>query len=113
MERDRRKVLTIGLQAASQVKRIQTQTYFGRKVNKGCQYEPKDFMDEEKKESKQTRRMPWDQPNEELDKKQAEEEKKAQEAVIRLEKFIDRVAPNVEAALQSNEMINVFQDDFE
>jgi hypothetical protein len=56
--------------------------------------------------------MPWDEPNEELDKKMAEEAKAAQEAVTRLEKFIDRVAPNVEAALQSNEMINVFQDDF-
>jgi hypothetical protein len=33
-------------------------------------------------------------------------------AVERLEKFIDRVAYRVEASLQSNELINVFQDDF-
>ena len=31
----------------------------------------------------------------------------------RLEKFIGRVAPLIEEALQSNELINVFQDDFE
>lgn len=31
----------------------------------------------------------------------------------KLDKFIDRVAYRVEEALQSNELINVFQDDFE
>ena len=31
----------------------------------------------------------------------------------KLEKFIDKVAGRVEEALQSNELINVFQDDFE
>ena len=31
----------------------------------------------------------------------------------RLDVFIDRVAPRVERQLQSNEIINVFQDDFE
>ena len=31
----------------------------------------------------------------------------------RLEKFVDRVAYRIEEALQSNELINVFQDDFE
>ena len=31
----------------------------------------------------------------------------------KLDKFIDRVAFRVEEALQSNEIINVFQDDFE
>jgi hypothetical protein len=31
----------------------------------------------------------------------------------RLDKFIDRVAYRVEEALQSNELINVFQDDFD
>ena len=31
----------------------------------------------------------------------------------RLDKFIDKVAYRVEEALQSNELINVFQDDFE
>jgi hypothetical protein len=30
-----------------------------------------------------------------------------------LDKFIDKVAYRVEEALQSNELINVFQDDFE
>lgn len=30
-----------------------------------------------------------------------------------LESFLDRVAPLVEEALQSNEIIDVFQDDFE
>ena len=31
----------------------------------------------------------------------------------KLDKFIDKVAFRVEEALQSNEIINVFQDDFE
>ena len=31
----------------------------------------------------------------------------------KLDKFIDRVAYRIEEALQSNEIINVFQDDFE
>ncbi len=31
----------------------------------------------------------------------------------KLDKFIDKVAPRVERQLQSNEIINVFQDDFE
>jgi hypothetical protein len=31
----------------------------------------------------------------------------------KLDKFIDKVAYRVEEALQSNEIINVFQDDFE
>jgi hypothetical protein len=31
----------------------------------------------------------------------------------KLDKFIDRVAFRIEEALQSNEIINVFQDDFE
>ena len=31
----------------------------------------------------------------------------------KLEKFVDRVAYRIEEALQSNELINVFQDDFE
>lgn len=30
-----------------------------------------------------------------------------------LESFLDRVAPLVEESLQSNEIVNVFQDDFE
>jgi hypothetical protein len=40
----RKKVLEMGLQAASQIKRIQTQTYFGRSVNKACQYNADDFI---------------------------------------------------------------------
>lgn len=95
------------------MKRIQTQTYFGRAVNKACQYDPKDFNIDESATKKPTRRMPWDPPNEELDKKLAEEEKKAKDANTKMEKFVDRVAPYVEEALQSNEIINVFQDDFE
>ncbi len=31
----------------------------------------------------------------------------------KLEKFVDRVSYRIEEALQSNELINVFQDDFE
>ena len=31
----------------------------------------------------------------------------------RIEKFVDKVAYRIEEALQSNEIINVFQDDFD
>jgi hypothetical protein len=31
----------------------------------------------------------------------------------KLEKFVDKVAYRIEEALQSNEIINVFQDDFD
>jgi uncharacterized protein with gpF-like domain len=41
-----------------------------------------------------------------IDKNNAEE-------MLRMEKFFDKVAPRIEEALQSNELINVFQDDFE
>ena len=39
-----KKTLDIGLQAAHQMKRIQTQTYFGRSVNKSTMYDPADFQ---------------------------------------------------------------------
>ena len=39
-----KKVLDIVLQAAYKIKRIQTQTYFGRSVNKACVYDPNDFI---------------------------------------------------------------------
>jgi hypothetical protein len=81
-------------------------------VNKAVNYDPRDFMGDDNAPKKRTRRMPWEEPNEELDKRLAEEEKKAREAAVKLERFIDRTAPFVEAALQSNEIINVFQDDF-
>jgi hypothetical protein len=42
-----------------------------------------------------------------------EEQKQVEEMKDKLDKFIDRVAFRVEEALQSNEIINVFQDDFE
>ena len=41
--------LQIGLQAAHQIKRIQTQTYFGRSVNKSTMYDPADFQKKEEK----------------------------------------------------------------
>jgi predicted nucleotide-binding protein len=92
-----KKTLNIGLQAAHQMKRIQTQTYFGRSVNKSTMYDPADFQKKvEKKEVISD-----------------EDIKKAKVTQEKLDKFIDRVAFQVETALQSNEIINVFQDDFE
>ena len=79
------------------MKRIQTQTYFGRSVNKSTMYDPADFQKKvEKKEVVSD-----------------EDIKKAKQTQEKLDKFIDRVAFQVETALQSNEIINVFQDDFE
>ena len=86
----RKKVLEIGLQAANKMKDLETQTYFSRLVNKCVQYDPNDFI------------------------KKMEEFSKADTHINeKLDKFIDRVAYRVEEALQSNEIINVFQDDFE
>lgn len=80
------------------MKRIQTQTYFGRSVNKSTMYDPADFQKKDEKK----------------DEEQTEEDlKKAKTIQEGLEKFVDRVAYPVEQALQSNEIINVFQDDFE
>ena len=66
---------------------LSTQTYFNRSVNNSSQYNHKDFIDKIKDQSKDTD--------------------------AKLDKFIDRTSFRIEEALQSNELINVFQDDFE
>lgn len=83
-------VLDIALQAAKPMKTFSSQTYHNRSVNLNVEYNPKDFLNA----------MP------DIDKNNAEE-------MLRMEKFFDKVAPRIEEALQSNELINVFQDDFE
>lgn len=83
-------VLDIGLQAARQIKTFSSQTYHNRSVNLSVEYNPKDFLS--------------NMPN--IDKNNNEEMNK-------MEKFFEKVAPRIEEALQSNELINVFQDDFE
>lgn len=70
----------------------QSQTYFNRQVNKAVQYEPSDFLKEEVVEK----------PLEE------EEEQEGPTVTDKLNRFIDKVAPQIEEALQSNELINVF-----
>lgn len=80
------------------MKRLQTQTYFNRSVNKSTIYDPADFQ-------KKTNVKPTDLSDEDIKLQKLTAEK--------LDKFIDRVAFNIETALQSNEIINVFQDDFE
>lgn len=69
---------------------IQTQTYYNRSTNASTTYDAKDFYGEV-----------------------AAGLAKDQKLGKRLDAFIDRVAPRVERQLQSNEIINVFQDDFE
>jgi hypothetical protein len=76
-------VLSIGLQAASQIQELKTQTYFERSVNQSAQYRAEDFL----------------QGNTEL----TDSKSKAG-----LERFIDRVERLIEESLQSNEIINVF-----
>lgn len=73
------------------MKRFQAQTYFNRMVNKIVQYDPQDFLDKMKQQAQTSDATAND----------------------KLEKFVDRVAYRIEEALQSNELINVFQDDFE
>jgi dynein intermediate chain 3, axonemal len=58
-------------------------------VNFSGQYDPKDFVDKNK------------------------EGEMKEELFKSIDTFFDVVAPRVESALQSNELINVFQDDFE
>ena len=69
---------------------LQTQTYYNRSVNAITDYDPQDFIGQTIEALKNDAK---------LGKK--------------LDTFIDRVAPRVERQLQSNEIINVFQDDFE
>jgi hypothetical protein len=58
-------------------------------VNFTCQYNPKDFLDQNNVNSTDLN----------FNKQ--------------IETFFDHVIENVESSLQSNELINVFQDDFE
>lgn len=83
-------VLDIGLQAARPMKTFCAQTYHNRSVNLSAEYNPKDFISN----------MP------DIDKNNTE-------GMNKMEKFFEKVAPRIEEALQSNELINVFQDDFE
>ena len=69
---------------------LQTQTYYNRSVNAICQYRYDDFISEIKKAFENDDQMD-----------------------IKLDKFVDRVAKRIEEALQSNEIINVFDSDFE
>ena len=85
-----RRELEIGLQAANKMINTQTQTYYNRSVNAITCYDAQDFIGQT-----------------------AEALKNDNELHVRLDRFIDRVAPRVERQLQSNEIINVFQDDFE
>ena len=80
----------MGLQAARQINSFQSQTYHKRSVNASVQYRPEDFIEKIRQQSMLSG---------DLDQK--------------LDKFIDRIQYRVEEALQSNEIINVFQDDFE
>ena len=83
-------VLDIGLQAARPMKTFNSQTYHNRSVNLSAEYNPKDFVSN----------LP------DIDKNNVEE-------MVRMEKFFEKVATKIDKALQSNEIINVFQDDFE
>lgn len=77
------------MQAGNRILNTQTQTYYNRSVNASVQYDSKDFFNT----------------------KQFQQEGTGLEE--KLDKFIDRVAFRVEEALQSNELIDVFVEDFE
>jgi dynein intermediate chain 3, axonemal len=77
-------------QAAKQIKSFCSQTYHNRSVNKTVQYNPNDFIS-----------------------KLPKIDKNNDEAMKKMNSFFDKVAQKVEEALQSNELINIFQDDFE
>jgi predicted RNA binding protein with dsRBD fold (UPF0201 family) len=79
-----RKVLDMGLQAARPMKTFRSQTYVNRSVNYASEYNPNDFISKMNAQTTQ---------EDELEKKV---------------RFMDKVAPRVEEALQSNELINVF-----
>ena len=83
-----KRVLEIGLQAANQMMTFSSQTYYNRMVQSSCQYDANDFINKIKEENKEVN------------------------LEAKLERFIDRVSYSIESALSSNEIINVFQDDF-
>ncbi len=87
----KKKVLELGLQAGNKMINFKSQTYYNRKVNAAIQFDPIDFIN-----SMKAFYMKDDTNMNE-----------------KLEKFIDRVSPYIEEALQSNELINVFLDDFD
>lgn len=61
-------------------------------VNASCQYESSDFIEQVRKQTTGG---------------------KAENLNSKLERFIDKVSWRIEDALSSNEIINVFQDDFQ
>jgi hypothetical protein len=65
-----------------------SQTYYNRMVNASCQYDTNDFY---------------------LKNSMI----KDNNLNLKLEKFLDKVSYDIESALSSNEIINVFQDDFQ
>lgn len=86
-----KKVLEIGLQAAHQMKTFSSQTYYNRMVNASCQYNSEDFIEAVKQQTNSG---------------------KPGSLQTKLERFIEKVSYRIESALSSNEIINVFQDDF-
>jgi dynein intermediate chain 3, axonemal len=80
----------MGLQAARGIQSFRQNTYHRMSVNASVQYRPDDFIEAIRQQS-----LSQGDINEKLDR------------------FINRVQYKVEEALQSNELINVFQDDFE
>lgn len=83
-----RRVMEIGLQAARRMVTFSSQTYYNQMVNASCQYDTNDFY-----------------------LKNAIS--KDNNINLKLEKFLDKVSYDIESALSSNEIINVFQDDFQ
>lgn len=83
-------VLDIGLQAANKMQTFSSQTYYNRMVNASTQFNAADLQAQTKLTS-----------NEEATLK------------LKLDRFMDKVSYIIEGALSSNEIINVFQDDFQ
>lgn len=102
-----RKVIDGGFQAGNRMKDYICQHSLKGFSNHSVQYNPEHFLDSVETSS---------QSSDSSQKKDIVEEEKFKELERRktqdMEKFIEKVASRVEEALESNEIINVFQDDF-
>ena len=118
-----RKILEIGLQGAHKMIDFSQQTKWNKKVNMNYQYNAEDFM--APKEEYLVYKVTTEGKNIKLEQtggpgmkintdKRLEDAAKVEETQAdELEKFLEKVSNDVEEALQSNELIDVFLDDFE
>ena len=102
-----RMIIDAGFQAGNRMRQYTCQHALKGFSNNSVQYDPQHFLDTSDSSTKSTDSSAKRDLIEE-EKLKEQEKKRIQD----LEKFVEKVAQRVEEALESNELINVFQDDF-